>query len=106
MAASDSIHDERERIASEREHIANERDRVADERDSVADQREAASDARDLDLDEKERQLANLELALDQRGRAPREAVPDVLRRHEEAIARSRDVLHPADHRLIRTGTS
>src|SRR3989442_838312 len=64
MAASDSIHDERERIASEREHIANKRDRVADERDSVADQREEASDARDLELDEQERRLANLELSL------------------------------------------
>ena len=77
MAASDSLHDERERIASERERVANERDRVADERDTVADQRETASDARDLELDEKERRLANLEQALDERGRTLREAVPD-----------------------------
>src|SRR5438270_10305277 len=74
--------------------------------DSLHDKRGAASDARDLDLDVKERRLANLELALDERGRALREAVPDVLRRQQEAIDRSRDVLNRAEQRLIRADAS
>src|SRR5205807_7396970 len=74
--------------------------------DSLHDKRGAASDARDLDLDEKERRLANLELALDERGRALREAVPDVLRRQQKAIDRSRDVLNRAEERLIRAEAS
>jgi len=74
--------------------------------DALHDEREAAGDARDLDLDVKERRLANLELALDERGRALREAVPDVLRRQREAIDRSRDVLNRAEQRLIRAEAS
>ena len=67
----------------------------------------AASDSlHDLEFDEKERRLANLELVLDEHGRALREAVPDVLRRQQEAIDRSRDVLDRAEQRLIRAEAS
>src|SRR5712692_3068816 len=88
MAESKSAHDEWERLADERERIASERDRVANNRDDIADQREAATDARDAQLDEQEKRLANLELTLDERARALREAVPDMVRRQQEAIDR------------------
>jgi tRNA threonylcarbamoyladenosine modification (KEOPS) complex Pcc1 subunit len=59
---------------------------------------EAAHDERD--------RIANRELSLDERAQALREAVPDVLRRQQEAIDRSRDVLQRADERLVRAEAS
>jgi hypothetical protein len=43
---------------------------------------------------------------LDERARALREAVPEVLSRQQEAIDRSRDVLKRAEHRLLRAEAS
>ena len=55
---------------------------------------------------DKETRLAKLELMLNERARALREAIPDVVRRQQEAIDRSRDVLQRAEQRLIRAEAS
>lgn len=50
--------------------------------------------------------IANRDLTLDERARALREAVPEMVRRQQEAIDRSRDVLQRAEERLVRAEAS
>jgi hypothetical protein len=82
---SDEAQDARESALRQRESAQDERERLADARDRVA----------------AEGTTAGLEVTLDERARALGESIPDVVRRQQEAIDRSRDVLHQAEQRLV-----